>query len=223
MTRADGIVKLHMTNYCALDPQALVYEDWNELLVLVEIVRAFAGRGWTPKHIGLRSNGPSGRFAAETFPDTRFLFGQKSAFITLPPDLLTQPPRSSIDGNGNASVACTDLVSAPGIIWDFPDSLKQIMASYLCDGSPTVELAAELAGVSVRTLQRRLKQSNQSFSDLIKQARFERSSVLLREGERKIIDIAYCMGYSDPAHFTRAFKQIAGISPADYRRQHRSH
>jgi len=223
MTRADDIVKLHMTNHCVFDPQLLVYEDWNELLVLVEIVKAFAGRGWIPKHMGFRSNGPIGRYAAETFPDTRFLFGEKSAFITLPPDLLSQPPRSPIAGSGNASVTRTDLVLPPDGSWDFSDSLKQIMASYLCDGSPTVELAAELAGVSVRTLQRRLKQTNLSFSALIKQARFERASVLLREGERKIIDVAYCIGYSDPAHFTRAFKQIAGISPADYRHQHRSH
>ncbi|WP_416361024.1 MULTISPECIES: helix-turn-helix domain-containing protein [unclassified Microcystis] len=35
----------------------------------------------------------------------------------------------------------------------------------------------------------------------------------------KLIDIARELGYSDPAHFTRAFKCWTGLSPRDFRRQ----
>ena len=105
--------------------------------------------------------------------------------------------------------------------WDFATSLRQVLSAYLIDGAPTIQFAAELADTSVRTLQRRLAQADLSYSDLVKQARFELASTMLRNTDRKIIDIAYEMGYTDPAHFTRAFGRLAGMSPSEYRVQRR--
>ena len=38
-----------------------------------------------------------------------------------------------------------------------------------------------------------------------------------RENARSLIDIAADAGYSDQSHFTREFREFAGITPADYR------
>jgi AraC-like DNA-binding protein len=103
---------------------------------------------------------------------------------------------------------------------EFPASLKRVLATYLGDGYPEVQLAAELVGTSVRTLQRRLQQYNTNYSELIQKTRFEIASKLLRHTDEKIIDIAFELGYEDPAHFTRAFGQLTGVSPSAYRRQH---
>jgi AraC-like DNA-binding protein len=51
----------------------------------------------------------------------------------------------------------------------------------------------------------------------VQQARFETAAHLLQDSQVKVIDAAYAAGYDDPSHFTRAFKQLAGVSPRRYR------
>ena len=117
--------------------------------------------------------------------------------------------------------SCPDTVAPTPAGWDLASSLRRLLTAYLSDGAPPIKRAAELAGMSVRTLQRRLAQADLSYSDLVKQARFELASTMLRNTDRKIIDIAYELGYTDPAHFTRAFGRLAGLSPNEYRGQHK--
>ncbi len=78
-----------------------------------------------------------------------------------------------------------------------------------------------MAGVSRRTFQRKLATADFAYSDILDSVRFERSSALLRDTDSKIIDIAFASGYSDPAHFTRAFRRMAGVTPRQYREQYR--
>jgi len=44
------------------------------------------------------------------------------------------------------------------------------------------------------------------------------AAALLRGGYAKILDIALDLGYSDHAHFTRAFHRWAGTAPREFRR-----
>jgi AraC-like DNA-binding protein len=39
----------------------------------------------------------------------------------------------------------------------------------------------------------------------------------------KIGDVARALGYSDPAHFTRAFRRWTGLTPRDFRRNPQVH
>ena len=91
---------------------------------------------------------------------------------------------------------------------------------YLNEESTDINATAELVGVSARTLQRRLAKEGLGYSQLVDKARFKNSISLLQDKNNKLIDIAYDLGYSDPSHFSRAFKRWAGISPREFRRQH---
>lgn len=62
-----------------------------------------------------------------------------------------------------------------------------------------------------------LRQSGLSFSDLIQQARFEIACSLLEDPDLRLADMAFDIGYSDPAHFTGAFRRWAGVTPLAYR------
>lgn len=52
--------------------------------------------------------------------------------------------------------------------------------------------------------------------------RVERARALLAESELSVAEIADRLGFSDQAHFTRAFRQVAGETPAAWRRAHRA-
>lgn len=78
-----------------------------------------------------------------------------------------------------------------------------------------LELAAELH-TSARTLKRKLKAEGTSYSELLDRARCEQATRLLTS-ELSIEQIAGCLGYSDAANFTRAFRRWTGRTPASMR------
>ncbi|ROL81350.1 AraC family transcriptional regulator [Pseudomonas protegens] len=72
-------------------------------------------------------------------------------------------------------------------------------------------------GLSSRTLQRRLKSCGIDFEDLRDETRRSEALQLIASGRYTATEIAYMVGYSDQAHFTRAFKRWTGSSPSRYR------
>ena len=192
-------------------PEGRRSAEWSQNVTLVAVVRAFAGPRWCPAEMAFTSRSPVGRAAAEQFPNTRFLLGQRYTWIDLPRALLSVPltgagfgaPRSPVDEAGSGG--------------GFSASLKQLLRPYLRDGYPHLELAAEIAGTSVRTLQRRLERAGLSYSTLVQQVRFDAARRLLEDPDVKMIDVAYDLGWSSPTAFTRAFRHLAGVSPREYR------
>jgi AraC-like DNA-binding protein len=57
---------------------------------------------------------------------------------------------------------------------------------------------------------------------VVKRLRFELAAELLRDPEKTVMDVACDVGFSDPSHFSRLFRQMSGISPRKYRRQHQA-
>ncbi len=82
-----------------------------------------------------------------------------------------------------------------------------------------IEQAAELIGVSTRTLNRYLKSEGTNYKKLLSEERIALASQLLRDSKRGIEDVAFDVGYSSRRSFDRAFTQVVGISPAAARKQ----
>ncbi len=75
-------------------------------------------------------------------------------------------------------------------------------------------------GMSSRSLQRVLTRHGTSFHREVMAARFERAQELLRSGEHKIDDVGARVGISDRA-LTLLFREKTGLTPAEWRKQHR--
>lgn len=96
--------------------------------------------------------------------------------------------------------------------------VQEIVTTLLPDGHPGVRSVAKVMRVSTRTLQRRLSDEGVTFMRVVAQARFAVARQMLDDPARKVIDIALDLGYSDPAHFARAFARWTGLAPREFRR-----
>ncbi len=87
---------------------------------------------------------------------------------------------------------------------------------------PTLTECAKVLNISTKTLQRYLQQQGVEFQNLKQQISTERAIDLLKNSKFTITHIAYELGYSNPANFTRAFNKIVGCSPQSYRLKHQN-
>ena len=79
-------------------------------------------------------------------------------------------------------------------------------------------ITARAAGLSLRTLQRRLAASGWSLGDIVAAARVHVATGMLASTNTPLALVGLLAGYSDQPHFQRAFKVAVGPTPAEYRR-----
>lgn len=171
----------------------------------------------------------------------------KPSYITLPPDILRNMTREienvigcavrkSVDKGliafpahdlnmkiSSANPALFQLLS--GYMLQLKQSPKQsivdkvnhYIASDLSSGCASIEDCSSKLGVSTRTLQLKLKQSNMRFSDMLEQQRLARAKQVLKHSNTSISEIADMLGYCERTSFGRAFKRWTGMSPQQYR------
>jgi AraC-like DNA-binding protein len=83
----------------------------------------------------------------------------------------------------------------------------------------TIRGTAAALGLHIRTFQRHLDRWGTTFEALLDDFRRERACTLLRSGTCTVTDIAFRLGYSDAAHFTRAFHRWKGMAPRHFAAQ----
>ncbi len=110
---------------------------------------------------------------------------------------------------------------------DANEALYRCVQQYIDHHLHEVEVTPEsLAGkfhVSVRQLYRLFEQHDESICRHIQRKRLERCAEALANPShacQTITSIAFQWGFTDSAHFSRAFKRQFARSPREYRRQH---
>jgi len=102
------------------------------------------------------------------------------------------------------------------------DSARIMIAAMIENDLPRIEDLAAAAGMSVRTLQRRLKAEGTSFSALLASAREEQARQRLAQGGASVASIASGLGYSRQSSLTRAVRRWTGQPPSLFRKNPRS-
>ena len=197
---------------CDAQNPAIEQIGWFGLTMLIETVRIFAGPEWQPKEIGLMTHHLPCSSIREQFPGTRMRLSQDYSYIALDNALLSLPPFTQAAAKPKSSHLDYDPCSE-----DFVGSLKQVLSSYIHEQHLSIDFASELCNTSKRSLQRKLKDMGTHYSEVLDHARFQVASQILRDSDMKVTDVARLLGYSDPTHFSRAFRRIAGINPRAYR------
>ena len=97
------------------------------------------------------------------------------------------------------------------------DKVREILLGLLPSGEADQRTIARNLHRSVSTLQRQLKAEGSSFRKVLDQTRQAMALRLVKEGEYSLGQIAYLLGFSDQANFSRAFRRWTGSPPTEFR------
>ncbi|MCI0505709.1 MAG: AraC family transcriptional regulator [Gammaproteobacteria bacterium] len=189
------------------------------LAVLLHMCRLNYGRELDPVRIRTMRPEPTpacvDRFNAFYRAPIEFSSGENA--IDFKRDVLEKHlPASNIDlARANDKIIDEYLSHLDGVSVGIRTRVK--ITELLPSGSVTEEKIASLLNLSVRSMQRKLKEEGASFKELLNQTRQELADQYIENSRLSINEITYLLGFSDPANFSRAFKRWHGVSPSQYR------
>lgn len=106
----------------------------------------------------------------------------------------------------------------------FIRKITQIINDHLSDSALSVEFLAGEIAMSRVTLHKKLNSLiDVSPSDLIKRIRMNKAAKYLQSNHGNISEIAFEVGFNNPAYFAECFKKQFGISPSQYQRKFTNH
>jgi AraC-like DNA-binding protein len=108
-------------------------------------------------------------------------------------------------------------LAALGAEASFEQGMLTVLRSMMNGNMPTLASLSRRSGMSQRTLQRRLAESNTTFQHLLRQVLHETSEELLARQELTQGEIAFLLGYSEESAFSRAYKSWTGRPPGEVR------
>jgi len=102
----------------------------------------------------------------------------------------------------------------------FLERINNLIHENITSKDLDVNQLAEMLHMSRPTLYRKIKAvSNLTPNDLINISRLKKAAELLCQGEYKIFEVAYMVGYNSQTHFGRNFQKQFGMTPSEYLEQ----
>ncbi|MFT3805210.1 MAG: AraC family transcriptional regulator ligand-binding domain-containing protein [Burkholderiaceae bacterium] len=147
-------------------------------------------------------------FDASPVPEVRLVLGNWNLDAPL--------PMANEHAVRTAEELCDALLQARGEPGNWT-AWVVMMLDQARNSRPTLAALARLRGLSPRTLDRHLRNEGSSFRDLAIDVRNARARRLLADGGLPVSEIAYRLGFTDVANFSRAFRKANGVSPSDFR------
>jgi AraC-like DNA-binding protein len=97
------------------------------------------------------------------------------------------------------------------------DKVREILLTLLPSGEANQQTVASNLNRSVSSLQRQLKAEGATYKQILEETRNDLAQRLVAEERYSLSQIAYLLGFSDQANFSRAFRRWTGTSPSEFR------
>ena len=94
---------------------------------------------------------------------------------------------------------------------------KVALLEHLPSGQVSEEVVAQALNMSLRTMQRKLRDETTSYKELLEETRRDLAQEYVRNPHVAIGEITYLLGFSEPSSFSRAFRRWTGRSPTEFR------
>lgn len=176
------------------------------LQLMLETIRSSLGSSWNPTVLSLQSDHhPHLEWLAQS-PETRLRFAQPTTEIHIE----SREAARSVLFNDNADIPNdTEKVSS---------SVESLIETYVFDPRMSLKFVSRLLGSSDRKLQSDLKRDGTSFSAILSRKRIDAATGMLQDTDLSIFEVSKSLGYSNQAHFTRAYVKKTGMTPSQFRR-----
>ncbi|MEZ4888110.1 MAG: AraC family transcriptional regulator [Chitinophagales bacterium] len=99
----------------------------------------------------------------------------------------------------------------------FSTIVRQSIVNLLKPQFPTIEQVASNLNISVRTLQRRLKEEDLTYKNVLDNLKRQFAVEYLKNKALSVKEVAYLLDYADASSFIRSFKRWTEKSPEAYR------
>lgn len=97
------------------------------------------------------------------------------------------------------------------------DQVKSRIMKLLPSGEVSEDVVAGMLNMSSRTMLRRLNEEGTNYKLLLDETKKELAEKYLLDSQLSINEIAYLVGFTEQANFSRAFRRWYGVSPSKWR------
>lgn len=180
--------------------------------------RMLTGRERMPLEIRLcRQGTPAMQAEFEAYFQCPVHFGEEENSLLLPHDLMQQPlPMANPElARQNDRVVVEYLRRFDGA--RVAEKVRAELISRLPAGEPARSAVATALNLSEKTLQRRLRDEDSSYQQILDETRSELAQQYLRDRKISVCEVTFRLGFSDQSSFTRAFRRWTGVSPGEFR------
>lgn len=177
---------------------------------MIQLVQLAAGSGWSPELIELRM--PENKIvqASRLISRSKIVHSKAASGFPVPNNLLQLPVAFKIPETKQPALHYE-------INTDFVTFIRQLIGVFVNHKDCNIDEVCRVTEIPKRSLQRRLRSHGTSFYKLLSEAKFDLAKDNLKNSDLTIAEISFQLGYSDPAHFSNAFRRWAGMSPSQFR------
>jgi len=190
------------------------------LSMVCQMVRFITGKDWVPEEVHFEHPRPANIASHAALFRCPLYFDQPSnAVVLVRSDLSLRNPQMDERMAALFLHHVAMMRGQQGERRNMGDQVRSLLRNHLPsnDGIPTVEKAAAATGMSVRTLQRVLKNESSGFRAIKDEERRHLAYQYLGQTSKPITEIGLMLGYADPACFTRACQRWFALSPRKLR------
>lgn len=188
----------------------------------VRMMRHLLGADWAPERVSFPHAARGNKRIYEDYFQAPVDFGRHAETrITFARSMLSLPLSrpGAVSAYDGAPLSMRETVGAFRFgAGDIEIAVARMVEATLPYRTLDLPSAAAVLGLSPRTLQRRLEERKVAFEDIVDRQRHMIASERLARPEASVTEIAMQLGYSDVAHFNRAFRRWEGRSPTEFRR-----
>ena len=185
---------------------------------IVSVIRTLTGKPVAPVQVAFPMVRPADPGRQERFLGCPVAWSAPRLEVGFDAAILDLPlPRSEPRLFGYLARRAEELHAALPVESSWSARARRELGACLAHGEPRLGELARRLGVSDRTLHRRLDAEHTGFAALLDEARRERALLLVEDRTLAVGELAFLLGYSEPAAFIRAFRRWTGDTPTGYR------